>query len=359
MTITIATTTATDAGERGREFGEAWASEIRATWHQYERLFAAHSIDQGAVRDIAVRTLDDVQEWSEPHATELRALASGAGLDDWQVVALNTRSEVLTRSKLGVPGECSTVIHLPPGGGTPRTIQTWDWQHDMTDVKVVWRYQPRSDVTVKTFTEFGVLGKVGVNSHGLGLHFNLLQHVADGEGIGIPVHLVARRILDEATSVDGVEAIVRDTSVTASVALTVVAPEGDGFTARSFELSPVGVASLSLNEEGFVFHTNHFVDPGLASGERLGLTDEDTYARLKELDRRSDLFASDDFHARVEALVHHAEDGAGLCCHPGPADVPGDSWATQLVVGLELDRAGLVFQDGGPCTASQSGYVRF
>ena len=41
MSITIATTTATDAGERGREFGEAWASEIRATWHQYERLFAA------------------------------------------------------------------------------------------------------------------------------------------------------------------------------------------------------------------------------------------------------------------------------------------------------------------------------
>ena len=358
MTVTIATTSAVDPLARGRELGVAWAPEIASTWQQYERLFTAHSIDEETVRQVAVGTADVVRVWSAPHADEMLGIAQGSGLDDWQIVALNSRSEVLTRSKLGIPGECSTSVHLPHSRA-PRTVQTWDWQHEMSDVKLVWRYQPRVGLVVKTFTEFGVLGKVGVNSEGLGLHFNLLQHDADGRGIGVPVHVVARRILDEASTLVEAESIVRSADVTASVALTVVAGGRDGFEVRGFELSPTGVAVLKPNDRGFFFHTNHFVDAELARGERLGDTDEDTYARLKELDRRADPLSEGDFHTRVEALVHHAEDGAAICCHPEPGDVPGDSWATQLVIGLELDQTRLVFQDGGPCTASKSGYVRF
>ena len=74
---------------------------------------------------------------------------------------------------------------------------------------------------------------------------------------------------------------------------------------------------------------------------------------------RADRLRNDDFADRVQALVHHREDGAAVCCHPAPEDVDGDRWATHLVVGLELDRGSLVFHDGGPCTARGDGYIRF
>ena len=364
MTITITSSSSTSPRARGEEFGVEWRSDIASTWSAYERLFAQHSIAATEVRDIASRTWDAVAAWSAPLAEEMAGLASGSDLDEWQVAALNARSEILTRSRLGAPGECSTVVSLDPARA-PLTIQTWDWQHVMTDVKVIWKYEARPGRTVKTFTEFGILAKVGVNSSGLGVHFNLLQHRADGEGVGIPVHVVARRLLDEAATLDDAEAIVRSADVTASAAITVVAKDESqsadeaAWSARTFELSPVGVAVLDPDNDGFLFHTNHFIDPKLAEGERLGVTDEDTYARLAELGRRTQLWTEDDFNGRVEALVQHAEDGAAICCHPAPEDPEGDSWATQLVVGLDVARGALEFQDGTPCTAVHSGYVRF
>lgn len=358
MSVSIAVSGSTDPRTRGLDLGRQWRAEIAATWESYDRLFSVHGIDLDLARDIALRTMDAVVEWSPSHADEVLSIAEGAGLEPWHLAALNGRSEILTRSKLEFPGECSTVVHLAEEG-PPQTIQTWDWQSEMCEVKLVWRYDSRPGWTVKTFTEFGVLGKLGVNSAGLGLHFNLLQHTADGEGVGIPVHLIARRVLDEAESLEDVRDIAKSSPVTASAALTVVAREGQRYAARSFELSPAGVAELEPNDSGFLLHTNHFVDEELAKGERLGVTDGDTYARLDELDRRSPLLADEEFASRVRALVHHREDGAAICCHPEPSDIPGDSWATQLVIGLELDRTALVFQDGGPCAGSGSAYVRF
>jgi isopenicillin-N N-acyltransferase-like protein len=357
MSVTLTTSLSMDPATRGRELGQRWAAEITRTWRAYERLFAVHDIAPTTVRDVALRTVDAVAVWSPPQAEEIAAIADGAGLELWQAGALNSRSEILTRSRLGVPGECSTFVGLSPDG-PPHTIQTWDWQHEMSDVKLVWRY-PTPDRTVTTFTEFGVLGKLGVSSAGLGLHFNLLQHTADGDGVGIPVHLVARRVLDEATTVDDAEAIVRSADVTASAALTVVARDGERYTARGLEASPAGTAVLEPDASGSLFHTNHFIDPKLAEGERLGTVDGDTYARLDAVRARADRLRAADFAARIEALVHHREDGAALCCHPEPGDVDGDRWSTHLVVGLEVDRGSLVFQDSGPCTAVGSGYIRF
>lgn len=357
MTVTITTSSSTDPATRGRELGTQWAPEITRTWRAYERLFAIHGIEPTLVREIALGTLDAVTVWSPSQADEIEAIAHGARIELWQAAALNSRSEILTRSRLGLPGECSTFVGLSPDG-SPRTIQTWDWQHEMSNVKLIWRY-PTPDRTVTTFTEFGVLGKIGVSSAGLGLHFNLLQHTSDGEGVGVPVHLVARRLLDEATTVDEAEGIIRSADVTASAALTVVARDSNGYDARSFEMSPTGTAVLEPDASGLLFHTNHFIDTKLAEGERLGTVDPDTYARLDAVMARADRLRTDDFADRVQALVHHREDGAAVCCHPAPEDIDGDRWSTHLVVGLELDRGSLVFHDGGPCTARGDGYIRF
>ncbi|MCD0449140.1 C45 family autoproteolytic acyltransferase/hydrolase [Actinocorallia sp. API 0066] len=178
MTITVFASPPLPPAARGEHFGAALRPEIEATWDAYASLFAAHGLDERLVHDVGVRTLDLVADWAPGLAAEIAGIACGAALDLWRVAALNARSEVLAHVRHPLPGECSTAVHLP-GDGPPRTIQTWDWCERMDGVKVVWQYPNDAGRTVKTFTEYGVLGKIGVNSAGLGLHFNLLQHDAD------------------------------------------------------------------------------------------------------------------------------------------------------------------------------------
>lgn len=358
-----ATTTAT---ERGRALGEAWRQQIHATWAKYQRFFAAHDLDERVSKEVGQRTLDAVAAWAPALAEEMAGAANGAALEPWQAGALNARSEVLARFRPATGGECSTAAYLPDGE-PPRTIQTWDWHHEMPDVKLIWQYQAQPGRTVKTFTEFGILGKVGVTSTGLGLHFNLLQHETDGQSPGIPVHLVARRILDEADSVAEADEIIRSATLSASVALTVLTYRDGRSAGCTFELSPAGIGRIGVREDNFLLHTNHFLDPVLSRGERGGPLDPDTYARQKELERRIPALRSVDIADRAAALIshraaagalsspladgpsQHPADGAGLCCHPDPQAPLRSRWQTLLVIGIELGSGRLVFSDGNPC----------
>jgi isopenicillin-N N-acyltransferase-like protein len=53
-----------------------------------------------------------------------------------------------------------------------------------------------------------VLGKIGVNNHGVGVHLNILHHGADGGPIAVPVHVLARAVLDGASGLGEALAIV-------------------------------------------------------------------------------------------------------------------------------------------------------
>ena len=177
-----------DPGGRGRAFGAGSRDGVLRCWAGYERLFEVWDAD---VREIAEATLERTRAWAPNLAAEIEGIAAGVGLETWQIAALNARTEILARGR----GECSTVVLLPLDA-PPRTLQTWDWHEHLDDVKLVW-----DTGHVRTLTEYGIVGKIGVNSAGLGVHMNILHHASDGGGDGVPVHIVARRILDEAATV--------------------------------------------------------------------------------------------------------------------------------------------------------------
>ena len=344
MSTTLFRSAATGPGERGRELGIAFSERIRTTWETYEGIFAAYELSIEVVREVAEGTCAEVAVWAPQLAEEIAGIADGAGLATWQVAALNARSEVLGRYRAPIPGECSTSVFVPDGE-PPRTVQTWDWHEGLQGLTLLWQFDPRPGHTVKTFTECGVLGKIGVNSAGLGLHFNLLRHDADGEELGVPVHLIARRVLEEASNLARAEQIIRSARVSASVALTVVSRDG----AATFEVSPGGVRRLAPDADGLLLHTNHFLHPDLARHERHDADDPDTFHRLQRLQERSSLLAEPDLAKRAAAMVSHEEDGAALCCHPGaPGDI-AERWQTLITIGLDVDAGRLAFRDGNPC----------
>ncbi len=83
MSVSIAVSSSTDSRARGLDLGEQWSTEISATWESYDRLFSVHGIDLDLARDITLRTMDAVVEWSASHADEVLSIAQGAGLEPW------------------------------------------------------------------------------------------------------------------------------------------------------------------------------------------------------------------------------------------------------------------------------------
>ncbi|MET8977057.1 C45 family peptidase [Streptomyces sp. NPDC004539] len=288
-----------DPTARGHALGTADRDRIHAGITGYRRLFEAVAVPPGLLRPYGEQAVEAIRGWAPDLYTELAATARAAGAEPWQLGMLNARTEILATVGATAEGECSTAVYL--GADTPRTLQTWDWHEEFTDGKTL-----VSHPTARIFTEAGILGKIGVNSAGLGLHFNILSHAEDGDGIGVPVHVVARRILDEAATLAEAVDLARSARVSASTVLTVVSRDNDG---ACVELSPAGTAVLPPDADGYLLHTNHFLDPRLAEGESAAEAGS-THVRYAHLVAHRELLTSPD-PARWTALldVHETERG--------------------------------------------------
>ena len=78
------------------------------------------------------------------------------------------------------------------------------------------------------------------------------------------MHLILRALLEQCATVEDAATLLGDSPTSGSSAVTVVDAAGGGAV---FELSPSGVARIDPRD-GFLAHTNHFVDPGSATARR-------------------------------------------------------------------------------------------
>ena len=351
--------------ERGHEFGALHAREVAATVSAYRRLFASldfADVDLDAVGTLALRSIDG---WASEIGEEIRGIASGSGLPVEHVAAVNARTEIIAmlrgdgagsprgvRRRPASPGgrpvtECSAVVALPPSGGPAVAAQNWDWYTDFADNWLEWTIPHPDGRRVCTLTEYGIVGKIGVNDAGLGLLFTMLHHRADGDGIGVPVHVVARRVLDQARDVGDGRAICASAVTSASTSITMVAA-GEAVSA---ELWPGGPSYAMPDADGLLVRTNHFLTDPAREGDDVPaespttLIRYDTLRRLLSPARPADITADD----VVAALCDHS---GGVCSHPlaeDPADLRHGTLATVV---LDLAGGTLSTRTGPPCRLS-------
>lgn len=329
-------------------YGEVHAAEIAATLETYERLFAAVAGRRVDLDRAGTEALARTATFAPALAQEIAEIAHGAGIPVERVAALNARTEILAACRAPAAGECSALVVLGGADG-PLALQTWDWHTELADSWHVRTIEHPNGRVVHTMTEHGVVGKIGVSSAGIGTLFTILKHADDGGPLGVPVHVVARRILDEASDLDGALAIAEEASVSASTSVTVVSTAGNEPRAASIELFPGGPARVEADRHGVLVHTNHFLAPGPAAAD--AGADADSLGRLAEL--RSGLASRPrlDLAAALELLSSHA-DGAALCCHSDPQAELGERYATLATVSLDVRRGTLTAFEGGPCLAS-------
>ena len=182
----------------------------------------------------------------------------------------------------------------------------------------------------------------------MGLLFNILHHRADGAEMGVPVHVVARHILDTAPNVHSGLEVAASARVSASTAITLVGARRAGKTAISTELWPGGPGHVLPTPDGLLVHTNHFLSEPARLGDLKPVEAPDTLVRYEVLRRRLHRYAGGADVDQILAVM--ADHTGGLCCHPDPGAAPGPSYATLATVRLDLAASTVVTHAGGPCT---------
>lgn len=341
-----------DPGQRAAALAAGTEAWLPGSLAVYDRLFAAAGLSQDRVRQLALAARRALADWAGDLAEELDRYAEASGLPPERIHAVNARTELLAAAGAAGRAECSTIA----GTGAARTTvgaQTWDWHRELAGGWAVLEY-PQARQPFVTLTEGGLLAKIGLNSCGVGVLFNILAHRSDTGDGGVPVHAVARRILDTATDVGTAVAILRSAPLAASSCFTLL----DADRVACLEASPAGVAELP--PAPWVVHTNHFRDPELAADALPNTPDTDTLPRHAVLTGRSpgreDPRSAEEL---ADLLCAHEADGAAVCCHPQPDAPLGSGWQTLATIALQPGRRRMSVLPGGPCGRPDRQWQRF
>jgi len=333
--------------ERGTEFGQHHHDEIVRTVAAYRRLFhacATEPFDVDMWAELAWQLICDV---APSAAEEIRGISDGAGAPVREIAMLNARTELLAVANPKGVDECSTVVSLPRGR-PPVAAQTWDWYDAMSANWLHWTIPHPDGRVVETVTEYGVLGKIGVNSHGVGVLFNMLHHANDvTEELGFPVHLLSRQILDTARDLDEALLAAKSVNTSASTSLTVVEGRPDGGRTMSIELFPGGPGLVEPDDDVLV-RTNHFVSEAGAAGCLASTIGPGSEIRRTKILATFGERTPETANEVMAALLDHGEVG-GICAHPDRRMEPVLQRATLATVVIDAAQHRLHVSSGGPC----------
>lgn len=344
-----------EAGVRGQEFGEANREQIAATVAHYKSLFLGPAaLGAGQLKNLAERALTAIDSWAPEVGREIRGLATGSNQELLDLVALNARTEILAAGTATLRGECSTVVHLCNDESPyPEAQQNWDWYSTFAGDWLVWSIELEDGRRVETLTEYGIVAKAGCNSAGVGLLFNILHHVDDGAIMGVPIHVVARKILETAEHVADALSTVASATLSASTTLTLVSGGDAGKVAVSVETSPNDIGFVFPDESGLLVHTNHFLSDPLRLGDLEHRHYPDTVLRLDALARSMRRHSNLDPRSAISASLSSTVGGSlAVCCRPDPRHPSEFQFSSLAHIRLDLARCRVIATPGGPpCSA--------
>ncbi|HEV3427908.1 MAG TPA: C45 family peptidase [Paraburkholderia sp.] len=346
---TVFRSTQTEPLARGREFGAAHAAKVRTGIARYRALFERAAQRPFDMAELGAAALAQIRAFAPPLYDEIVGIAQGAEVDARLVGAINARTEILAYVGAKLRGECSTVVQVDAHSARPVAVQTWDWYAEFADQWLTWEIPHASGHMTTTVTEYGIVGKAGVNGRGLGVHFNILHHERDGATIGLPVHVASRWMLDTCGALDDALRLLASAPVSASSSLTVIASADDSSAAVSVELYPQGPGFVFPDANGLLVHTNHFLAPAAQAGDTEPRQYPDTLLRHDLLTRRLSQRARLSSLQVIGAMNNHFGATTAVCCHPDANAPASGQYATLATIVLDVAAGRLDALPGGPC----------
>ena len=230
--------------ERGSAHGEALSSKIEAAIDYYATIFKKSSEE---IFDRAKHFRHVIHEYNPAYCEEIEGIAAGANIKEplW-IYALNSRSEILALDASS--NECTSLCFRP----TALLGQTWDWGRPLERLVTLMQINVSEDHTIQMLTEPGIIGKIGMNSQGIGVCLNIL--LIDKPLDGVPIHIVLRSILEARTIEEARAAIQRSGYGKASNIIF-----GDKAGNFSYVEFAGDESFMTQPKEPFVVHTNHYL----------------------------------------------------------------------------------------------------
>ena len=145
--------------------------------------------------------------------------------------------------------------------------QNWDWQEEQKPNLIRLRIHQPSKPSIEMITEAGIIGKIGLNSSGLGVCLNAIR----ARGVDfekLPCHLALRVCLELTSKHEAVDVLKK--AGVASACHILVADSSGGL---GLECAHTDIVELPMSENGIVIHTNHFIKEHVGVKESRQLLD--------------------------------------------------------------------------------------
>ena len=238
-----------DARQRGHMHGEQLRGEIAGALAWYRSVF---SLDEATVVQRGRYFAGVIEAFNSSYASEIRAIAEAAGQDPFWLFALNARTEILALSQDKPANKCTIACFTGP----PVLGQTWDWGMALEGLCAMMRIERPDGHVIEMMSEPGIIGKIGMNSAGVGVCLNILQCGRALEGV--PIHVLLRAILDCQSAEQAAAMIAGAKTGTAS---NVAIADRQG---RCFDFEFAGPEVLAPDTgnntaDGWFVHTNHYL----------------------------------------------------------------------------------------------------
>lgn len=278
----------------------------------------------------------------------MRGIADGSNSPLEEIVALNVRYEILyyQYAVKGIADGCTSIVVDRQRSAENHLIlaQNWDWFPDALGAILQTTYADGHQTLA--YSEAGIFGgKFGLNSAGLGLLINGLISLNDNwQTLNTPFHIRCHQILQQRSLDSAIRVITRERR--ACSANFVIASAEDG--AVNIEAAPEEIAIAGC-DDGFIVHTNHFIDPdalGVSEPAEERIHTEHRYQRACQLMTTVGTVTAETIKAW---LSDHDGYPNSICQHADPAVNSAEQYATVVSTLIDLDNGTMQVADGQPC----------
>lgn len=264
-------------GALGFAHGKAFAEQIECNLEFYLGWLADKisskdpqtKIGRSQLLEVASRFLPVLERCYPEQLEEIEGIARGAQRSMSEIMLINARTDLATmvhpHNLEAVPG-CTAVAltgHTDDHQPALALGQNWDWFSRFSDSTVILHLKPANAPELITFTEAGMLGKIGFNAHKLGVCLNFLWHSSDSpyREFGVPIHCLLRAVMACATLEEAYKQVAWRPRC-ASANFMLAQHQDTHLEAMNLELTPDAIARLPLVENTLV-HTNHYLSNSL------------------------------------------------------------------------------------------------
>ncbi|EJT98559.1 peptidase C45 acyl-coenzyme A:6-aminopenicillanic acid acyl-transferas-like protein [Dacryopinax primogenitus] len=272
--------------EIGFEHGRQAAPLVARSITFYTGLFQKKSkMDWSQVRQTALKWVPHLDAHYPALAKEMKGLAEGAGVEYSDILALNIRTEIA----FGMFSDGCTALSWKTEEKS-FLGQNWDWMPAQKENLIIANIAQIGKPNISMVTEAGIIGKIGLNSAGVGVCLNAIR-IQGCDFSRTPVHLCLRLIL-ESTSLDAAVTAVEQYGCAAAAHMLIADPNGS----MGLELTHKTVVKLPMDGKSRVFHSNHLLQtPSWVTDDGMALGDsKERVVRIRQLSDKLGAFPDEE-----------------------------------------------------------------